>query len=291
MAEMTLEDTIKAYRAGENCELQIWERVRWLVDKEARSFLERSGIAPARADREDLLQSGYLAMISALADYDPDTAGCTFWPYLKNHLRSEFAIAVNGSRSLHAAQDPANTAASLNVPTVEDGPDLIEVIEDPEDNYRETEDQIYNNELRAALEHALELLPANKATVIRQRYFEGQTVQEISARKKIGEKAVYAAIRDGLLQLRRQAKRTGLAIYAEQNFYSGAGTGRFMRTRTSSTERAALRAIRERAEFDRISRLISEMEDLHEAALKRLLGAKYEATGTKGKLHGKENID
>lgn len=270
MEDRTIDELIDLHRAGKGCELEIWQRSAWMIDKEARAYLARWDLTPSRVDREDLMQAGYLATLEALADYDP-AKGFSFYTYLKNHLKTQFYIATNGSRSRAAAYDAANHAESLDVSVLEDGdgPPLVEEIPDPATPYEEADERIYIQELHAALEDALARLPARKADAIRKKYFEGLTLQEIAAEDGKAWQGVSQRIKDGLRDLRRSAHKTGLDVYARQNYYTGAGLGSFRRTWTSSTERIAIKAAEESAEIRLFRETVEELEARTRKALQK----------------------
>ena len=96
-------------------------------------------------------------------------------------------IRPRGSRrccsSCWAAADPLNDCTSLDTPIgPEDGGSVLgDLQEDPgaAQAFQAAEEEIYTQELHAALEEALGKLADREADVIRRHYYKGQSLREI----------------------------------------------------------------------------------------------------------------
>lgn len=229
---------VAAYQSGAQADpLPIWDAVRYYVKRQAGRFLARSGITCA--DLEDMMQSGFIALLSALETYQAGEG--EFLPWLRNYLITEFMRAANGGRSLRHENEPANRAISIYTETSEDGETILDVLADPADPYTAAEERIYQEQLHAALDAAIDKLPKRQAQTLRSYYFYGQTQAEIAQDQGRAAQAVAASIKQGLQTLRRQSRSNRLRDFAEMNLYAGTGLQRWRRTRTSSTEQAAMR--------------------------------------------------
>ena len=125
----------------------------------------------------DLYNAGYLALVAAVDGFDPD-AGYSFIGWLALRLKSAFAEA-GGYRSRKQSLDPLHRAGSLDAPVGEDGDSTVgELQEDPcaAQALEDAEERMWRERLHAALEAAIETLPAELQTVIRGRYYRGEIV-------------------------------------------------------------------------------------------------------------------
>lgn len=88
---MTNEELVKRIREGEiNLLADLWMQVRRFIAKRAYIFcLHYNGTS--KVDQEDLIQSGYFALLEAIEKYDPE-AGSSFIHYLNYFLRNQFRI-------------------------------------------------------------------------------------------------------------------------------------------------------------------------------------------------------
>ena len=193
MYAMTNEELVAAIQNGESERiLELWEQVSRFIHYQAykRIMLLRhiGGV-----DIEDLCQSGYFALIEAVKTYrqirDTET-DVPFISWLALYLKQEFALACN-YRTAAQRNDPMHRAASLDAPMrVTKGKDnnrgntLAIFVADPENCIETLERQIYLEQLRAALEDALNSIPPEQAEVIREQYFRGRTLTEIGPHAK-----------------------------------------------------------------------------------------------------------
>ena len=156
---MTNEELIKLIQAGDSEKISVlWEQVERFVELKANRFIRSTPFSDDLA--EDLKQAGFLAVVNAAAAFDLDR-GFTFLSYLPYHLKVEFYKAL-GLRSERQRRDPLHTARSLETVLMEsDNGDAL-TIEDtqgaPDPGYEDTEQRIYIDELRAALESEIDLL-------------------------------------------------------------------------------------------------------------------------------------
>lgn len=237
---MSNEELVTVIQAGERDRLlELWERVRrfvWqMAARRIRALDGRCGITT-----EDLVQTGFLAMMSAAATFDPTAGAFTTW--LSLHLKREFAAAC-GCRTRKQAYDPLQWAGSLDAP-LDDSPDggtLLDTLADSSGlgSMKATEERIYRRQLREAVRLALEKLPAEQRAVLECRYYDGQTIAETAERGGISTADARRLERRGTNAMRSDRQ---LRAFIEWNtpYYAHVGLRQFNTTRTSSVERAAL---------------------------------------------------
>lgn len=114
---MTNEELVQKIKSGENDLLaELWEHVRWFITKRAYSFANYSD-GTGKVEMEDLVQSGYFALLEAVEKYD-SKAGCSFVGYLRFYLRKQFRKEAG---ILSSRRDVLTVASSLDEPLSKEG--------------------------------------------------------------------------------------------------------------------------------------------------------------------------
>lgn len=131
---------------------------------------------------------------------------------------------------------------------------LSELVADPANLEEEVLDRVERETLRTVLWDCVDSLEGRQPEVIRQRYQEGRTLADIGAEYGLTINAIRQMESKALRELRK-SRNTNLLrpfIPEDEKIYSmglvGNGVGRFNRTWTSSTERAALKYMDREAE-------------------------------------------
>lgn len=199
---MTNEELAVMAKGGDqDAYAQLWEQVRRLVVGKALRVIRAMGDTRL-ADLDDLTQAGYLAMVSAVEQFDPET-GWKFTTYLTNALKTAFADCT-GYRTVRGRSDPIRHAASLDAPlSDEDEGTLSELVADPVDQMAEADERMYRQWLHDTLEEILSGLPELEEQTIRQRYYEGLTLREIGERSGVCIETVRQWENKGLRALRK----------------------------------------------------------------------------------------
>ena len=174
---------------------QLWEINRGLLP---RLFWKWYGQHQDAADAhgltiEDLEQEGFFAVKYAADHYDPEKgsfATCLTTAVRKrigDIMRGEHIRRVIGEdgREIQVSANPLNGCTSLDVPLSADddgSTSLADVQPDPVAAvpFQAAEERLYNEELHAALEEALNKLAEREAKVIRCYFWEGQGLAEIA---------------------------------------------------------------------------------------------------------------
>ena len=243
------ETLVKSIQSGERELLYtLWEQLEDLV----KWYANRHRLPPSSgADFDDVVQCGYPALVRAVEGYDASQGEDTFNGYFLQVLRSEIA-RWTGHRSAKQQQDPLKHCMRLDVPVRGDDPDylLIDTVSDPVDAYEEVERDIYNEQLRTALDEALAVLPGRCEEVLRLVYYDGLTQKEAAEAMGCAPQYVSANKDMGLRKL-RQNHRLDRWLDDRTDWLYHVGVKRFRNTGTSSVEAIVLHReeMRERYEL------------------------------------------
>ena len=217
----------------------LWDGVRGFIAKAAYSYMmgyEGSGCV----ELDDLVQSGYIAMVAAIDSYEPGAAKFTTW--LAFHLKTAFAEATNrGTRKQR--KNPLLSASSIYEPINSAGDDellLMDTIAAP-DAFEDVERKIYLEQLRSDLDIVLSTIPPDRADVLRLHFYEDKEISEIAGERGVSVEAVSADKRAGLQDMRKAVNTSRgrrLRAYVEEhtNYYSGMGLRRYTETLSSPVE-------------------------------------------------------
>ena len=117
-----------------------------------------------------------------------------------NHLR-----AVLGIRT--SKRDPLNQCSSLNE-TVADEADAerLDLLADPKSTepFTAVIEDSFQLALRTALEKSISKLPANRADIVRKRYFEGKGQHEVASELNVSSTRIQQLERDALKKLKNE---------------------------------------------------------------------------------------
>lgn len=213
---MTNEELVERIQAGEReLLLELWQQVERFVAMRAR-MRARALNGGGGVTVDDLIQSGYIAMLSAVDGFDPEQ-GMAFIGWLNLALKTAFAEAI-GRRSRRQALDPLHRAGSLDAPVGddEDGATVGDLQADPsaDAGFAEAEARIWGEQLHAALEKALGRLPEDERTIIIIRFYQGKTVQEAGRILSMSKGTASSLERRALWSLRRSPACAGLRRFA-----------------------------------------------------------------------------
>ena len=137
--------------------------------------------------------------------------------------------------------------SSLDAPIeTEDGDSvtLSDVIEDTRDTFGETDEGIYQAQMKADLWGIVDALPDKQPEIIKARYIDGDTLEQAADRAGITKQEGRREETRAMRELRRGKARRLLLPYWEEiagAAMQGVGYERFNQTWTSATEREALR--------------------------------------------------
>ena len=219
---------------------QLWEQVAGLIKWKAKRIMTvLEGCRGRGVEFEDLCQSGYLAMVAAVNTYDP-AAGGAFSTWLMYHLRNAFAEAF-GYRTQKDRQEPLNNCLSLDTPLTDDADsdDLMDVVADPAGLQWQValEESVWQTELQEAVGAALSTIPKQYREILRLRYWENMTLEDIGKRLGLSKERARQTLNQAIRRLRRSGKTLQLYPFYNFDFYSGNGLGSFRHGGMSVQER------------------------------------------------------
>ena len=238
---MTVDETAVAVRDGQKELLpELWQGVQRFIRQKAHSTSLKIP-AGYGVTQEDLIQCGYLAVVSAVEHFDPERG--SFLSVLDFCLKSEFARAGG---YLTTKQDPLNDSTSLDAPhdlNGEEGGTLMDTVADDGDDYGDTEEKIYIGQLHEALDGEIEKLSDNQADVIRSRYWHGETFATIAERQGTSPQNVQRREESALERLRARESAQRLSQFLEDStdYYSHTGVAAFQSGAPSAVEKLVLR--------------------------------------------------
>ena len=179
---------------------QLWEVNKGFIRRQLWQWYEKNKPVADNAGLsfEDLVQEGYFAVDYAAKHYSAEQGN--FTTYLSYALLKQIrtatcgehtrVVATENGRRVAVSANPLNECSSLDVrldESDEGSSTKGETIEDPAavQAFQQAEDDIYTEELHTALETAMtQHLTEREATVLRRRYYDGQTLQAIG--KELG---------------------------------------------------------------------------------------------------------
>ena len=229
-----------ARRGNEAALAQLWEINRpvlhtmfWRWYDRNRSIADAAGLT-----LEDFEQEGFFAVKRAAEYHDPEKGSfLTALQYFVKHQIQAATIGGHGrymttdeGKMVRLPADPLSSASSLDeqLPSDDDDRSLVDVVADPAavQAFKDTEEALYLEQLRAILDKALAMLPELQREVVRGRFFEKLTLKQ--AGECVGVSASRAAQLEayGLRAMRRNASLR--RFYGEDllsRAYRGTGFG------------------------------------------------------------------
>ena len=150
----------------------LWEQTHWFIVKAAYSFYNhrKSYCDTAGITTDDLIQSGFFALIRAVEAYDPNT-GYKLLTYIKYPLMTIWnrMLSPNDMFTHSTARLEDNVSPNEN-----DYCPMSDIIPDPA-AYEDMEQVIDNEmhrELKQAVAAALDTLPDQLRWILHERYWE-----------------------------------------------------------------------------------------------------------------------
>lgn len=197
---------------------QLWEVNKGFVRRQLWQWYEKNKPMADRAGLsfEDLVQEGYFAIDYTAKHYSVEQG--SFTTYLYYALLHQITAATCGEhrrdiitadgKRVAVSANPLNECSSLDVPldTSDEGSSTKgETIADPAaaQAFQSVEDELYTQELHAALEEAISHLAIRQNDVVRRHYFEGKTLAEIAREDGTATSAARTREQAALIALRR----------------------------------------------------------------------------------------
>lgn len=222
---------------------QLWVQVEKFIIKKASQYYalycENAG-----CEMEDLVQSGYFALLNAITYHDPDK-GFSFLTILGYSLRAEFAL----TSGIRGKRDVLKSSISIDKPIGDDSDscfsDFIEDASTAGECSVESRalKSLYQQQLRKALYMGMECLTDRQREVIQARYFEQKKVEDTAQIIGCSCSNVTHLEKKALDELYRTRAESGLDEYLDSHtdYYAHTGLKRFKSTNTSSVEAAVIK--------------------------------------------------
>ena len=239
---MSNEELVAVIQAGAEERMgELWEQVKGLVAWKARHIMTALDLrgSPCGVELEDLMQSGYIAMVEAVHYYNPES-GAAFSTCLINRLKTAFAEAT-GYHTKRGQNEPLNNSFSLDktVDDESDGTPFGEFVPDPKAaaTMLNIEEKLWREQLHEALEAALAALPEKYADVMRLRHYQGLTLADVGQIQRTTPERIRQMENKAIRQLRKLSIACHLRPFYDFDFYCGTGLGAFQHTGMSIQER------------------------------------------------------
>ena len=250
---MSNEELVQLIQNGDgDAVLLLWVQVEKFITMQAKKFLScRVGFY----ELDDLIQSGFLAMMKAAKEYNPEKE-TVFLTWLDWCLKYEFPrsagimkqrnITKEDGKQAKIISDPLKNALSLDCPLSADDPDgdtLGDMQPDPRDPYEEAERRIYLEQLRQQLKKALATLPEDQRAAILHRYRDCMTIEQTGAAMQRTKAEAKKLERAALDTLRKGKTRLELEQFIDDRtpFYGKVGIRQFMTDGESIVERCVFK--------------------------------------------------
>ena len=243
---MTNEELVIKIKNGDDGLLpQLWEQVRKFITILADKYYRR--LESPKCDLDDLIQNSYFAVIKAVNYYDPKT-GFLFTTFLTNTLKTSFREAIG----IHTTKrDGLMYSISLDAPLSAEGDvTLLDVIGDltpgTADVYETVVESIWNQELRSALDAAMDVLSEVQHEILKLHYYFGLSFDCIAEIRGCSRNAIsnieFAALRR--IHNSRHVKILASFMYPssmESDSYKATGYKAWKNTQCSIEERYLIR--------------------------------------------------
>ena len=238
---MSNEELVAAIQAGAPERMgELWEQVAGLVKWKANRMMTALSLGgnPRGVEFDDLYQSGYPAMVKAVETYDPAAGAFSTW--FGYYLKTAFAECT-GCRTKKGFREPLDNALSIDKPITDetDSSLLGDFIPDKRATatMEAVEDKVWREQLCEAVDTAMLRIPEEQREVLRLRFWDNLTLEEVGQRKGFGKEYARQLENKGIRQLRQPRNACHLKPFYDFNFYCHSSLGAFQQTGMSIQER------------------------------------------------------
>lgn len=234
---MTNEELAKEIQKGRNALIEtLWGQCYGFIRQQAtrwgRAWENRKDF-----DTEDLIQSGYFAICSAVEGFTPDRGA--FITYLSFCLKTEFAKVV-GCQTEAQRQEPIYRSARFDDPVGGDSDGLTvgDTIGAECAELEAAEERIYQEQLSSLVIEAVDKLPAQQRIAIKKHYLHGWSFSAVAEELKVSGSRVGQIVNDGLKAIRNSSSANTLlaVLYSDLDCYRGTGKAAYKATGKSVQE-------------------------------------------------------
>lgn len=253
---MSIEELVAAIQAGDQSLMEeLWHSVVNLVKWKAKRTMTSLELLcnSRRIEFEDLVQSGYFALVAALETYKPECGVFSSW--LMYYLQTAFADTA-GYRTKQGRIE--NKADSLDRPLGNDeySQPMGDFIPDhtAAAAIESIEEQEYQEQLHEALVAALESIPEKYSQVIQLRYLQSKSLSEAGAVIGVSSERVRQMEIKGLKILRQPETAASLIEFYDFSYYTGTGFGAFQQSGLTIQEKYLILEEQKKEKRERLDR-------------------------------------
>lgn len=258
---MSNEELVELIQQGETDRLpELWAQVEGLARYHANRYtkaITRGGVDTNRGELfEDFFYGcGWPALVAAVETFNPD-AGGAFSTWYSYYFKREvyrlrgwrWRVDAKTGQGGTVELDAMGRAMSLNTPLSNDrdAGELQDIVADPADCYEDADRCIYLEQLHEALESALNTMPDELSDTLRRRFYDGQTLAEVSEDVHINPENVRMRESKALRCMRHPRVTRVLRpfLYPDEDIHAaglhGTGLYVYINTGESSVERVVL---------------------------------------------------
>ena len=253
---MSIEELVAAVQGGDQSLMEeLWGAVVNLVKWKAKRVMTSLELLSdsRRVEFEDLVHSGYFALVAALETYKAECGAFSSW--LMYHLQTAFADTA-GYRTKQGRIE--NKADSLDRPlgNDEDSQPVGDFIPDhtAAAALDSIEERAYQEQLHEALEAALAAIPAKYGQALQLRYLENQSLSEAGSAIGISSERVRQMEKKGLKMLRQPETAANLIGFYDFDYYMGTGISSFQRSGLTIQEKYLILEEQKKEKRERMER-------------------------------------
>ena len=200
---------------------QLWVQVEKFIAMKSGQYVRQAGLNGWELkgyETDDFIQVGYTAVVSAVK-YFSSAADYKFLTYLSVTLKAAFQKVMKVDKKdtgFTQRRDALDGAKSLDAPlSQESASSLCEFIVDESTEGEGSVEEIAAREastqsLQDAINKSLVRLPEQQCRIIRERYYDGFTLEQIGARHGFSRERCRQIINQALDEMYRLRKITGL---------------------------------------------------------------------------------
>lgn len=241
---MSNEELVAAIRAGAVERIpELWEQleklVMWKAIRVMHSMEINGNTCRGGVEFEDLVHSGYPALVAAVETYDQSQES-KFSTWFMFYLKTAFAETA-GYRTKAGRKEPLNNALSMDKPLSDEADsDLFgDYIPDPQATagMQSVEEKYWHEQLCEAVDTAMAGLSDDQREIIQLRYYQDMTLKEIAEQQGISFERVRQKECKALRELRKPKHACNLISFFDFNYYCSTSLDAFNRTGMSIQEK------------------------------------------------------
>ena len=169
-------------------------------------------------DSDDLINSGYLAMVYAIKTYHPEKGAFSGWMifYLKREIKKVTGIKHSDTVRTDAIYYSTSLDEPIGSNKEGDVVTLSEFLSSDEDIERDITERAANEDLKSALQSALTVLAPDELCVIKHKYYARHTISQTAKYMRISPEKVKSLHAQAINKLRKPKTLRTLSRFVEK---------------------------------------------------------------------------